>query len=111
MGRLRHGGRSIRQECWEATDDSVRKRVRQLWRSSEMWTAPHNSAEQGSREVGCVAGSWGRNASRRLGGDGPRRRWSGLRATRGPRQRRVCSRGLGLRALRGRHLGWRRRGS
>eukprot|EP00964_Phaeocystis_antarctica_P132338 scaffold96404_cov118-Phaeocystis_antarctica.AAC.4 len=45
---------------------------------------------QGKRE--------GRNASLRLGGDGPRRRRSGLQAT-----RRVCSR-------RGtwRHLGWRR---
>eukprot|EP00964_Phaeocystis_antarctica_P054734 scaffold32207_cov48-Phaeocystis_antarctica.AAC.2 len=40
-------------------------------------------AEQGSREVGCVAGSRGRNASLRLGGDGPRRRRSGLQGTRG----------------------------
>ena len=70
------------------------------------WVA--NSAEQGSREVGWVAGSRGRNASRRLGGDGPRRRRSGLQATRGPRQRRVCSRGLGLRAMEtaAADLGW-----
>ena len=69
------------------------------------WVA--NSAEQESCEVGWVAGTRGRNASRRLGGDGPRRRRSGLQATRGPRQRRVCSRGLGLRAIRRRrrHLG------
>ena len=45
------------------------------------WVA--NSAEQESCEVGWVVGSRGRNASRRLGGDGPRRRWSGLQATRG----------------------------
>eukprot|EP00964_Phaeocystis_antarctica_P068983 scaffold41830_cov54-Phaeocystis_antarctica.AAC.3 len=45
------------------------------------------------------------------GGDGPRRQRSGLRATRGPRQRRVCSRGLGLCAMMRtrRHLGWCRR--
>ena len=66
-----------------------------------------------SRCYTCGAMHWwlGRNASRRLGGDGPRRQRSGLRATRGPRQRRVCSRGLGLCAMMRtrRHLGWCRR--
>ena len=52
----------------------------------------------GSSTVGWVAPR-GRNASRRLGGDGPQRRRSGLQATRGLRQRRVCSRGPGLRAM------------